>query len=208
MPPSDRFEREARDAGVKLIAGIDEAGRGPLAGPVVAAAVILGEDFNIEGLDDSKLLNSSQRQKLFTTIGKNALSVGLSVIGPETIDRINILQATRLAMINAVRDLSCKPELLLIDGPIKLDVPIPQKPIVKGDKLSISISAASIIAKVTRDGIMKLFHNDYPNYGFANNKGYGTKEHLFALGKYGPCRIHRKTFHKVKEFYERKLFDI
>lgn len=201
MPPDNKYELEARNAGIKLIAGIDEAGRGPLAGPVVAAAVILDIDANIEGINDSKLLSSKQREKLFSKIHQNALSIGLSIVEPETIDRINILQATRLAMTKAVTNLALKPGLLLIDGPITLDINTRQIPIIKGDRLSISISAASIIAKVTRDDIMKSFHNMYPEYGFYKNKGYGTKEHVAALKKYGPCKIHRKSFAGIGEYY-------
>jgi ribonuclease HII len=201
MPPDNKYELEARNAGIKLIAGIDEAGRGPLAGPVVAAAVILDIDANIEGINDSKLLSSKERDKLFSKIHQNALSIGLSIVEPETIDRINILQATRLAMTKAVTNLALKPGLLLIDGPITLDINTRQIPIIKGDRLSISISAASIIAKVTRDDIMKSFHNMYPEYGFYKNKGYGTKEHVAALKKYGPCKIHRKSFAGIGEYY-------
>ncbi len=201
MPPDNKYELEARKAGIKLIAGIDEAGRGPLAGPVVAAAVILDIDANIEGINDSKLLSSKQREKLFSKIHQNALSIGLSIVEPETIDRINILQATRLAMTKAVTNLALKPGLLLIDGPITLDLNIRQIPIIKGDKLSVSISAASIIAKVTRDDIMKSFHKMYPEYGFYKNKGYGTKEHITALKKHGSCQIHRKSFAGIGEYY-------
>ena len=201
MPPDNKYELEARKAGIKLIAGIDEAGRGPLAGPVVAAAVILDIDANIEGINDSKLLSSKQREKLFSKIHQNALSIGLSIVEPETIDRINILQATRLAMTKAVTNLTLKPGLLLIDGPITLDLNTRQIPIIKGDKLSVSISAASIIAKVTRDDIMKSFHKMYPEYGFYKNKGYGTKEHITALKKHGPCKIHRKSFAGIGEYY-------
>ena len=201
MPPDNKYELEARNAGIKLIAGIDEAGRGPLAGPVVAAAVILDIDANIEGINDSKLLSSKERDKLFSKIHQNALSIGLSIVEPETIDRINILQATRLAMTKAITNLAFKPGLLLIDGPITLDINTRQIPIIKGDRLSISISAASIIAKVTRDDIMKSFHKMYPEYGFYKNKGYGTKEHVAALKKYGPCKIHRKSFAGIGEYY-------
>jgi ribonuclease HII len=201
MPPDNKYELEARKAGIKLIAGIDESGRGPLAGPVVAAAVILDIDANIEGINDSKLLSSKQREKLFSKIHQNALSIGLSIVEPETIDRINILQATRLAMTKAVTNLTLKPGLLLIDGPITLDLNIRQIPIIKGDKLSVSISAASIIAKVTRDDIMKSFHKMYPEYGFYKNKGYGTKEHITALKKHGSCQIHRKSFAGIGEYY-------
>ncbi len=201
MPPDNKYELEARKAGIKLIAGIDEAGRGPLAGPVVAAAVILDIDANIEGINDSKLLSSKQREKLFSKIHQNALSIGLSIVEPETIDRINILQATRLAMTKAVTNLTLKPGILLIDGPITLDLNTRQIPIIKGDKLSVSISAASIIAKVTRDDIMKSFHKMYPEYGFYKNKGYGTKEHITALKKHGSCQIHRKSFAGIGEYY-------
>ncbi len=206
MPPDNKYELEAYAAGVKQIAGIDEAGRGPLAGPVVAAAVILCADSNISGLNDSKLLNPSQREKLFFEIKQEARCVSVNIVSSETIDSINILQATRLAMTSAVQGLAPEPELLLIDGPISLDLTIAQLPIIKGDRLCISIAAASIIAKVTRDRIMLELHEEFPEYRFDKNKGYGTKEHRLAILKHGPCKAHRKYFGQVKLFFQEKLF--
>lgn len=206
MPPDKQYELEAYKSGVNLVAGIDEAGRGPLAGPVVAAAVILSPNSEILGLNDSKLLTPGRREKLFAAIKQNALSIGVSIIHPETIDRINILQATRLAMVTAINGLALKPGLLLIDGPISLDLEIRQIPIIKGDQLSVSIAAASIIAKVKRDRIMQELHEKFPEYRFDKNKGYGTKEHTSAILKHGPCEAHRKGFGAVKMFYQEGLF--
>jgi ribonuclease HII len=197
--PTFKFERETSKLGAKRIAGIDEAGRGPLAGPVVAAAVVLNTSEVIRGLDDSKRLKASAREKLFHHIKKSAVAYGIGIIPPETIDRINILQATRLAMTRATMDIKPSPDFLLIDGPISLDVDIPQRPIIKGDQLSLSIAAAAILAKVTRDRIMNKMHLQYPMYGFDRHKGYGTKAHKEALAGYGPCRIHRFSFKGVKE---------
>lgn len=206
MPPDKRYELEAYKSGVNLVAGIDEAGRGPLAGPVVAAAVILSPNLGILGLNDSKLLTPSRREKLFAAIKQDALSIGVSVIHPEIINRINILQATRLAMANAIKGLDLQPDLLLIDGPISLDLEIRQIPIIKGDQLSVSIAAASIIAKVTRDKIMLELHEKFPEYQFDKNKGYGTKEHILAILEHGPCEAHRKGFGTVKRFCQERLF--
>ncbi len=206
MPPDYKYELKAQASGVKLVAGIDEAGRGPLAGPVVAAAVILGPNSAIQGLNDSKLLTPNQREKLFTEINAEALAINFSIVTAETIDRINILQATKLAMTQAVLGLEPQPELLLIDGPINLQIEIPQIPIIKGDQLSLSIAAASVIAKVTRDRIMEELHNRFPQYRFDRNKGYGTKEHVSAIRKHGPCVEHRKYFGAVKMFCQEELF--
>ena len=206
MPPDNKYELEAYASGVKQIAGIDEAGRGPLAGPVVAAAVILRADSKISGLNDSKLLSPVQREKLFYEIKQEAQSVSVSIVSSEIIDSINILQATRLAMTNAVQALAFEPELLLIDGPISLDLTITQLPIIKGDRLCASIAAASIIAKVTRDRIMLELHEEFPEYRFDKNKGYGTKEHRLAILKHGPCKVHRKYFGQVKKFFQENLF--
>jgi ribonuclease HII len=192
--PSSRFEEEAASLGALRIAGTDEAGRGPLAGPVVAAAVILPYSDPIPGLNDSKLLPASKRETLFDLIMERAVSVGLGVIQPETIDRINILQATRLAMTTAVNNLTPPPDYLLIDGPISLDLNICQRPIIKGDQLSVSIAAAGILAKVSRDRLMQELHEQYPQYGFDTNKGYGTRAHKLALCRYGPSPLHRKSF--------------
>ncbi len=206
MPPDNKYECEGYASGVKKIAGIDEAGRGPLAGPVVAAAVILKADSNIPALNDSKLLTPRQREKLFYEIKQQARCVNVSIVSSETIDSINILQATRLAMTNAVQGLEFEPELLLIDGPISLDLNITQIPIIKGDRLCVSIAAASVMAKVTRDLIMLKLHEKFPEYRFDKNKGYGTKEHRLAILKHGPCMAHRKSFGQAKRFFQENLF--
>lgn len=200
LQPSYELEIQISANGASRLAGIDEAGRGPLAGPVVAAAVILPIPEPIPGLNDSKKLTSSARERLFDIINDKASAVGVGIVAPETIDRINIYQATRLAMVQAVRQLSLSPDYLLIDGPMSLDLDTPQQGIVKGDRRSCSIAAASIIAKVTRDRIMEEFHETYPHYGFSAHKGYGTKAHKEAIMKHGPCPIHRKCFRGVKEF--------
>lgn len=197
--PTSRFETEAAAAGAKRIAGIDEAGRGPLAGPVVAAAVVLRSDRPISYLNDSKLLTESRREELFREIREKAAGVGIAVVEPDIIDRINILQATRLAMCRAVDALTPLPDYLLIDGPISLDMSISQKAIIQGDQLSLSIAAAGIVAKVTRDGIMRDLHRQYPLYGFDRHKGYGTAIHRAAIAEHGPCPIHRMCFRGVLE---------
>ena len=199
MAPSSKFEEQAIASGARLVAGIDEAGRGPLAGPVVAAAVVLADFSIIPGLDDSKVLSEKKRNILFDIIFARADSVGIGVIEPEEIDRINILQATRLAMKNAVSQLHLEPDFLLIDGPIKLDVPCNQLSVIKGDKLSMSIAAAGIVAKVTRDRIMDELDREFPDYGFSKHKGYGTKAHQKAIACHGACRVHRKSFRLLPE---------
>jgi ribonuclease HII len=181
----------------KVPAGVDEAGRGPLAGPVVAAAVILPEECEINGLNDSKKLSPQKREILFDQIKRLAVSIGVGIVEPEEIDRINILRATLLAMEIAVKDLKPQPDSLLIDGNIPTSLLIPQETVVNGDSICYSIAAASIIAKVTRDSIMDDYHNIHPEYNFKKHKGYPTKEHLEALRKFGPCPIHRKTFRGV-----------
>lgn len=199
-PPSlslYHFELQTRSRGFKLVAGIDEAGRGPLAGPVVAAAVILHPDQPIDGVNDSKKLSEKRREQLFELIIKQAAAVGVGQAGAETIDRINILQATRQAMLEAVRALPVSPDYLLIDGITTIASPLPQQTIKQGDSRSASIAAASIIAKVTRDRLMQDYDRLYPAYGFARHKGYGSAMHLAALQKYGPCPIHRMTFARV-----------
>jgi ribonuclease HII len=193
------FEKTALRKGFTSVAGIDEAGRGPLAGPVTAAAVILPAGLAISGVDDSKKLTPDKREKLFDVIMSEALSVGVGIISPAEIDRINILQATRCAMLAALQNLSLQPDYLLIDGITTIDSAIPQKTIKKGDSLSLSIAAASIIAKVTRDRMMIDMDTQYPGYGFAGHKGYGSATHLEAIRKLGPCPIHRLTFGGVKE---------
>lgn len=193
----DVFESQARRLGFSLIAGVDEVGRGPLAGPVTAAAVILPENYKNSEIRDSKKLTPARRETLFDVITEDALSIGIGFVEPSIIDEINILRASLLAMQKAVLNLDLSPDFILIDGIHTLDVPVPQKAIVKGDSLSLSIAAASIIAKVSRDHIMDRYHVQYSQYNFAKNKGYGTSEHREAIKKYGACKIHRKSF-KVK----------
>lgn len=178
------------------ICGIDEVGRGPLAGPVVASAVILPKDCEILYINDSKKLSEKQREALYEEIQEKAIAIGIGMASVETIDEINILQATYQAMRMAIRNLSVRPDLLLNDAVTIPDVDIPQCPIIKGDAKSISIAAASIIAKVTRDRMMAEYDTIYPQYGFASNKGYGSSVHIEALKKYGPCSIHRRSFLK------------
>jgi len=191
------FESEVRQLGFSSIAGIDEAGRGPLAGPVVAAAVILPHDYINGDIRDSKTLTPLKRGKIYETIKNDALSIGLGVVEHDVIDDINILRATLLAMEKAVLGLSTPADYLLIDGRDTINLSIPQKPIIKGDSLSISVAAASIIAKVSRDRMMDEYHLKFSEYNFLKNKGYGTREHRDAIKKYGYCEIHRKSF-KVK----------
>jgi ribonuclease HII len=185
--------------GFKLIAGIDEAGRGALAGPVVSAAVIFPEPADIPGINDSKKLTAPKREKLFTEIHDKSLAVGVGVEKHSLIDEVNILRATLLSMQKAVINLSFQPDYLLIDGNCGIPVNIQQKSIIKGDSSSISIAAASIVAKVTRDRLMVEYDKVFPGYGFAVHKGYGCASHLAAIAKMGPCEIHRKTFRGVKE---------
>ena len=189
------FEKNAYREGYHIVAGIDEAGRGPLAGPVVAAAVIFPRDYMNSEINDSKKLTAAKREKLYNVIEKDAVAVGMKVVDAEVIDYCNILQASLQAMREAVLELSSFPDFLLVDGSHRIPILTPQKAIVKGDSLSVSIAAASIIAKVTRDRIMEIYHRQYPQYNFSQNKGYGTKEHLDAIKKYGICGIHRKSFH-------------
>ena len=198
--PMDYFERMYSLQGYKRIAGVDEVGRGPLAGPVVAAAVILPEEGIEERLFDSKMISSKKREDLFGPILSKALGVGIGTIGQEEIDLLNIHQATLKAMVLAVQDLPMAPDFILIDCPQNLRLPVSQKPIPKGDQLSNSIAAASIVAKVTRDRMMLEWHQKYPQYNFARHKGYGTKEHRKAIEKFGVCELHRKTFRGVKEY--------
>lgn len=192
------FETELYNNGINFIAGIDEVGRGPLVGPVVTAAVILPKDFYDERINDSKKLTEKKRELLYDVIMENALSVGIGMSSPEVIDEINILNATKKAMIEAINNLSVKPEHLLIDA-VKLDIDIPQTSIIKGDAKSESIAAASIIAKVTRDRMMVELDKKYPMYDFKHNKGYGTKKHIEALYQYGPIEEHRKSFAPVSD---------
>lgn len=193
------FELMAIRQGFARVAGIDEAGRGPLAGPVVAAAVILPQKTDLPDIDDSKKLTAAVRDRLFVEIYEQAIAVGVGISDHAVIDRINILQATLAAMRQAVQAMSHPPDYLLIDGTSGISLPIPQKTIKKGDSASISIAAASIIAKVTRDRLMVEFDCRYPQYGFADHKGYGCASHLAAIAAHGPCEIHRKTFRGVRE---------
>ena len=198
--PMDYFEKMYYRRGYQKIAGVDEVGRGPLAGPVVAAAVILPKDGIGPQLFDSKQISSKKREELYSSILNEALGVGVGVVGQGEIDRVNILQATLKAMALAIGNLSPPPDFILIDGLQGITFPIPQKPIRKGDQLSNSIAAASIVAKVTRDRMMLECHQKYPQYNFARHKGYGTKEHRSAIEKFGVCELHRKTFRGVKEY--------
>lgn len=193
-----RYERKARKRGYRLIVGVDEVGRGPLAGPVVACALILPPECRIRGLNDSKRLSPKKREKLYPVIKEKALAIGLGRVGEKKIDEINILKATHLAMKRAISHLGVEPDLLLVDGFEIPGVKIPQKAIVRGDEMSASIAAASIIAKVTRDRLMVKYHKRHPEYGFHRHKGYGTEGHIRALKKNGPSRIHRRTFSGVK----------
>lgn len=188
--------------GYKIICGVDEAGRGPLAGPVCAAAVILPPYMNIPGLNDSKKLTDKKRRELYPIIKERAVAYGIAFASHEEIDEINILQATFLAMQRAMEQLNLKPDIALIDGNRAKDFGIPVKTVVKGDSLSASIAAASILAKVTRDDLMLTEAEHYPQYGFEIHKGYGTKAHYEALRQYGPSPIHRMTF--LKKFYGEK----
>jgi ribonuclease HII len=192
------YENKYRNQGFSLIAGIDEVGRGPLAGPVVAAAVILPENFILPGIDDSKKLSENKRDEYYELIQEKALDVSLGIIEPNIIDAINIYEATKKAMNLAVSSLKDRPEVLLIDA-MKLNTPFLEESIIKGDSKSISIAAASIVAKVTRDSIMKKYALQYPEYHFDQNMGYGTKEHLEALQLYGVTPIHRRSFAPIKD---------
>ena len=187
------FERKYGDE-FSCICGIDEAGRGPFAGPVVAGAVILPKGLTIEGLNDSKQVSAKKREELYDEIKEKAVSVGIGMSSPARIDEINILQATYEAMRQAISKLSVQPQLFLNDAVTIPEVQIPQVPIIKGDAKSVSIAAASIVAKVTRDRMMEEYDKVLPEYGFASNKGYGSAAHIEALKKYGPSPIHRKTF--------------
>lgn len=193
------FETELYNNGINFIAGIDEVGRGPLVGPVVTAAVILPKDFYDERINDSKKLTEKKRELLYDVIMENAISVGIGISSEDIIDEINILNATKRAMLEAVNNLSVKPEHLLIDA-VKLDTDIPQTSIIKGDAKSESIAAASIIAKVTRDRMMIELDKIHPEYDFKHNKGYGTKKHIEAIRKYGIIKEHRKTFAPCDEY--------
>lgn len=191
------YESWARRSGYRMIAGVDEAGRGPLAGPVVAAAVIFTEGDVIDGVTDSKLMTEKAREEAFCRINEKALAIGVGVVSAKAIDKVNILKASLEAMKRAIRCLAPVPDFILVDGTFPVSVPMAQKCLVKGDQLSFSISAASVVAKVYRDRIMRAFHARYPRYGFAENKGYATAAHVTALKAYGFCPIHRLTFRGV-----------
>lgn len=190
-----KFERTLWEQGLTLVAGVDEAGRGPLAGPVVAAAVIFPPNFLLEGVDDSKRIKAEKREQLYPQIIANCLTYGVGIVEVEEIDRINIYQAAMLAMRQALGQLSPTPQHVLVDGRPNRRLDWPQTAIIKGDSLSFTIGAASIIAKVTRDRIMRDYHRAFPLYRFDQHKGYATRLHLAALQKFGPCAIHRRSFH-------------
>ena len=198
MGPTDFFEISARARGFRRIAGVDEAGRGPLAGPVVAAAVILPHRWSLDLLDDSKLLSEEKRRALYATITAKAQAWAIGTASEQEIDQLDILKATRLASCRAIRGLHVLPDYLLLDALQLPTVPIPQRPIVKGDQLSFTIAAASIIAKVSRDGIMRTYHERFPEYQFHLHKGYPTPEHLRRLRQFGPCPGHRRSFRPVR----------
>lgn len=197
-----KIEQQYFDTGIKLICGVDEAGRGPLAGPVCAAAVILPPNVQIPGLNDSKKLSDKKRRELYPIIKEQAIAYGIAFVDHKEIDEINILQATYLAMERAIGQLSVKPELALIDGNRAKDFGIPVETVIHGDSLSASIAAASVLAKVTRDDYMLKMAEEYPGYDFEIHKGYGTKAHYAALRDLGPCPIHRMSF--LKKFYGEK----
>ncbi|HOZ53841.1 MAG TPA: ribonuclease HII [Bacilli bacterium] len=203
MKPTFDIENSIWDRGYKYIAGTDEAGRGPLVGPVVAAAVILPKTFNIEGVNDSKKLSEKKREELYNLIIENALCYSISIISEKIIDKINIYNASKKAMIDAITSLHIKPDYILSDA-MKLDLSIPCDAIIKGDAKSITIAAASILAKVTRDRLMIELDSKYPMYNFKKNKGYPTKEHVNAISKHGIIKEHRRTYNPVKEYIEKK----
>ena len=198
-----KYEKELINSGIKLIAGVDEVGRGPLVGPVVTACVILPLNYKLDGLTDSKKISEKKREQYFEIIKKDALGIGIGVVKEKEIDKINIYEATKKAMKLAISNCSVKPEHVLIDA-MKLDLDIPSTSIIKGDLLSLSISAASVIAKVTRDRMMYDLDKKYPMYNFKNNKGYPTKDHLEAIKKYGIIKEHRKSYGPVKKYIEGK----
>ena len=195
------YEKELYTQGIQLIAGVDEVGRGPLAGPVVAAAVILPKGCKISGLNDSKKIPKSKHKEIYEAVLQNAIAIGIGVKDNHVIDQVNIYEATKLAMMEAIGQLEPQPQHLLIDA-MRLDLPIPQTSIIKGDANSLSIAAASIVAKVTRDQMMEEFDCEYPGYDFTQNAGYGTANHLAGLHKLGVTPIHRRSFEPVKSMCE------
>lgn len=198
------FERELIQKGIQLIGGIDEVGRGPLVGPVVASCVILPLNYQLDGLTDSKKLSEKKREKFYDILMKDALAIGIGIVSEKVIDEINIYEATKVAMQEAVSNLKIKPEHLLIDA-MKLDISIPSTSIIKGDSKSLSIAAASVIAKVTRDRMLVELDKKYPMYDFKHNKGYPTKKHLDAILEYGIIKEHRRSYAPVKKYLERTL---
>ena len=198
-----KYEKELYKDGIQLIAGVDEVGRGPLIGPVVAAAVILPKNYELLGLTDSKKLSEKKRNEFYKIINKDAISIGIGIIDEKKIDEVNIYEATKLAMKSAIDKLHVRPEHILIDAmPLELDIPTTS--IIKGDAKSISIAAASVIAKVTRDSMMYELDKKYPNYGFGNHKGYPTKKHIEAIEKYGLIKGYRKTYAPIKDMIEER----
>lgn len=194
-----KYEKELYDKGITLIGGVDEVGRGPLVGPVVAACVILPVNYELPGLDDSKKISEKKRDQFYDIIMRDAISVGVGIVGPEKIDEINILEASRLAMKIAIENLSVKPEFILSDAMKLTNIDIPYQDIIHGDALSLSIAAGSVIAKVTRDRMMYELDKEYPEYGFAKHKGYPTKAHLENLAKYGVLANYRFTYKPVSD---------
>ena len=203
MDDNYKYEKELIDKGIKLIAGVDEVGRGPLVGPVVAACVVLPLEFNLDGLTDSKKLSEKKRNYFFEEIKKQALGIGIGIIDEKKIDEVNIYEATKLAMKDAIKNCSVKPEHVLIDA-MPLDIDIPTTSIIKGDLKSITISAASVIAKVTRDRMMYELDQKYPMYEFKKNKGYPTKAHVEAIQKYGVIKEHRRSYGPVRDYLEER----
>ncbi len=198
LKDNHRYENKYYDIGYEMIAGVDEVGRGPLVGPVVAAAVVLPKDYFLEGLTDSKKLSEKKREYFYDIIMKDAISVGIGIIDNNTIDKINIYEATKMAMKEAINNLKLKPDVVLTDA-MKLDIDTIVVPIIKGDLKSITISAASVIAKVTRDRMMNDLDEKYPFYNFKKNKGYPTKDHISAIEKYGILREHRRSYNPIKD---------
>lgn len=203
----DKYEKLAYAEGYRCVAGLDEAGRGPLAGPVVAAAVVFEPGYQNAAINDSKKLTARKRDELYRVIWEEAAGVAVGVAEADVIDRINILRASLQAMRDAVLELSLTPDYLLIDGLHKIPMPMAQLAIVKGDALSVSIAAASIIAKVSRDRIMEMYHRQFPHYNFLGNKGYPTAEHRRILSEIGMCKIHRRSFHLKHMAYDQTSLD-
>ena len=197
------YEKELIDSGISLIGGIDEVGRGPLVGPVVASCVILPLNYKLDGLTDSKKLSEKKREKFYDILMHDAISIGIGIISEKVIDEVNIYEATKLAMVDAISNMKIKPEHVLIDA-MKLDIDIPSTSIIKGDAKSLSIAAASVIAKVTRDRMLIELDEKYPMYDFKNNKGYPTKKHLEAIDKYGIIDEHRRSYGPVRDYIEEK----